>query len=95
MISIIAKIVAVTVNGMHADKGIIACEEDLESVSKHTWRLYTGHPHCNTINITLQHLILGPRPEVVPVDYVIDHIDRNPLNASCSDGSVHLGTVPW
>lgn len=36
-------------------------------------------------SIPLHSIIIGPRPEDVPEDWVIDHIDRNKLNNVCSN----------
>lgn len=77
----------IALTGKHCDKVVTISQEDFEQVSKHQWYLYDAYPtqtNNNTV-VKLHQYIMGPRPDDIPADYVIDHADRNPLNATRSN----------
>jgi hypothetical protein len=52
---------------------------DFEAFSKVKWTLwsgYAGHPKVGRMH----RLVIGARPDDIPEDYVVDHIDRNKRN---------------
>lgn len=59
----------------------IVCSDDYVRVAQYVWTLRKGYPYSNALYLHLHQYVLGNRPADIPTDYVIDHIDRNVLNA--------------
>ena len=57
---------------------------DVENVSKYRWRNWGGYANDNDIG-TMHALIMDVRPAHIPLDYVIDHADRNRMNNTRSN----------
>ena len=57
---------------------------DLERVSKIRWRLYSGYAHSDNYG-SMHKFVLGERPNDIPREWVIDHINRDKLNNSRSN----------
>lgn len=53
---------------------------DYDRVMQHEWRMW-AYLFCVKLKLCLHHFIIGPRPADVPEDYVVDHANRNPLDA--------------
>lgn len=52
---------------------------DIDRVAHVRWYLRNGYPNNNDLG-NLHHVVLGPRPNNVPEDWVIDHKNRNKLD---------------
>ena len=57
---------------------VSAC--DFDRVQAEEWRLWSGYPNSNKVG-QLHKFILGDRPSNVPEKYVIDHANRNIMDA--------------
>ena len=61
----------------------IVSESDYERVMKLKWNLgFQGYPKASTPGIGKLHQFILPRTEDVPPKYVVDHANRNILDAS-------------
>ncbi len=49
---------------------------DFEAFSKVKWTLWSGYPKVGRMH----RIVIGARPDGIPEDYVVDHIDRNKCN---------------
>lgn len=72
---------------------VSAC--DYDRVMEHEW--YVWHYLISKeLNTSLHNFIIGPRPADIPEDYVIDHANRDRLNASRSNLRwVSIGFNNW
>ena len=62
------------------NKAVFTVSEcDKERVEQISWRLWSGYVH-NDLAGALHQFVMGPRPDDVPENWVIDHIDRLKLN---------------
>ncbi len=59
--------------------------EDAERVSQHKWVLWGQYLYCNELSLCLHQFIMGHRPDDVPDNYVIDHANRDKLDARRSN----------
>lgn len=64
---------------------VTVSEEDAKRVAQYRWRYWGRYLYCKALALHLHHFIIGTRPEDVPADYVVDHVDRDRLNVSRSN----------
>ena len=76
--------VSLGLSGKHKSIKFFISEEDVSRVSKYDWKLWGKYPHNSDIG-KLHKFIIGSRAEDIPDTFVIDHVDRNPLNAKRSN----------
>lgn len=63
----------------------IVSAEDYDRVVQCRWALWGKYPWSKQAESKLHNFVFGARPEGVADTYVLDHIDRNPLNATRSN----------
>ena len=63
----------------NSGKSCLISLDDFPQVSKYEWYLWGDYGH-NKIVGKLHNFIMKERPERIPQDWVIDHINRNPLD---------------
>lgn len=56
--------------------------DDYDRVTEHRWRLRNGYPFCKSLSMCLHQFIIGQRPSEIPENYVVDHSNRDKLDAS-------------
>lgn len=69
----------ITIQTAGGEAVISAC--DYDRVMKYTWRTWK-YLFCTELNMSLHQFIIGPRPVGIPDDWVIDHSNRKPNDAS-------------
>ena len=71
----------VTTSFMIGTKEVIISSVDFERVMALNWYLWDSYPSSPKVG-RLHSFIMGPRPSTVPEDWVVDHKNRNKLDAS-------------
>jgi hypothetical protein len=64
----------------NAGKYALVSAGDYARVIQHDWYIWGYYAHTKSLESTLHAVIAGERPPGVPIDWVIDHSDRNHLN---------------
>ena len=60
---------------------VIVSAQDYERVTKLKWVLWAGYPYNAKVG-KLHKYVIGERPSNVPITWVVDHVNRNKLDAS-------------
>lgn len=58
---------------------ILVDAQDYNKVSLLNWHIWSGYATCGGGD-SMHKLIMGERPTEIPIDYIIDHADRNRFN---------------
>jgi hypothetical protein len=72
--------VKIALIGKGTGKFTLVDASDHEGVSKIRWTIWDGYAWNSDFGKGVQHFVVGPRPDDIPEDYVLDHKNRDKLD---------------